>query len=544
MARLAGLGVAAAALLASSVVIAVPTSASADALQIFLPPTSTPASPPTPPDFVGFSLEVNNAPVYLAFPNGTARPSFGNLMRLIQRCSGGRGPNVRVGGGSSDNSALIPPSTPLPPNITYRITPADVAALVGAAPLWNGTLTLGTNFRYPNASAAWGAAHVAAMGAATPWSSGVVEAVEIGNEVDIYPDNGFRLHNYSAEDYADEFADFAAALHAAGLPVGRLQGATYAEDLFYPGLDSYMARFAAQKELSSVSLHEYAVGHCEGKNISIWDLLAPQGVYSAHFEMMAAFLGPARALGVPLLVGEGGTASCGGQPGVSDVFAAALWALDAFSAHAQLGFARFNSHGGGTPPSIAHYSPIGYTNVTADTPVVRPVYMGLWAFAAATRRGAVVLNATLAASPAAAGAYISAWAFRDATGEERVLAIHKDGNATGAATVSVVPAAAAAEEEEEEAGERGESGGVGGAATLFRLTAAAGGIHAPDGISLAGFTFDGSLDGTPSGALETEAVPLGSDGRYTFELPVGSAALLILPGGGGGGPAGAASVCL
>ena len=107
--------------------------------------SSAPAvSAPLPPDFASFSYEVHCAPDMLTL-NGAPRASFVTLMRGLQALGGGRGPNIRVGGNSADESAYLPPSTPLPAGVKYRIGPADLAAYPTVAQ-WNGSVTLGLNF--------------------------------------------------------------------------------------------------------------------------------------------------------------------------------------------------------------------------------------------------------------------------------------------------------------------------------------------------------------------------------------------------------------
>ncbi len=67
---------------------------------------------------------------------------------------------------------------------------------------------------------------------------------------------------------------------------------------------------------------------------------------------------------------EGNTCYHGGQPGVSDAFASALWAADYSLRVAQAGFAGVNLHGGGE----GYYAPItGEPNATK----LRPEYYGM-----------------------------------------------------------------------------------------------------------------------------------------------------------------------
>lgn len=152
-----------------------------DTVSVNLPPASAPAlAASIATNFASFSYEVDCGLPMLTFGGGP-RPSFVALMRELQSVSGGAGPNLRIGGNSADKSAWLPAPAPLPRNDTYRITPADVAAYLAAVPLWNGSITPGVNFR-DAADAALAVAHVQGLTAGIPWSSPLIEAIEVGNE--------------------------------------------------------------------------------------------------------------------------------------------------------------------------------------------------------------------------------------------------------------------------------------------------------------------------------------------------------------------------
>ena len=215
-------------------------------------------------------------------------------------------------------------------------------------PLWNGTVTTGLNFR-DEKSAALAVAHLQALTAVIPFSSPVLEAIEVGNECDLYYENGIRKPSYSAQDYLKDFALYQGALaSAAGLPAGRVQGATFASTKWDSSiLDQYMDTYSAAKgngALRSVSLHEYPLTHCHGKVNSIYDLLTDNAVYH-NVQAIAPYLAHAQTLGLPLYIGEGNSCSCGGQSGISDTFAATLWVVDSLFAHAAAGVTRWNFHG-------------------------------------------------------------------------------------------------------------------------------------------------------------------------------------------------------
>ena len=97
--------------------------------QLTLHPT-LPGAPPIASRFIGFSIEVGSTPATFNVGGlgGSPRGSLASLFNALREASGdAQGPNVRVGGNSADESAYIP-SGPLPNNITYRITDADLRA--------------------------------------------------------------------------------------------------------------------------------------------------------------------------------------------------------------------------------------------------------------------------------------------------------------------------------------------------------------------------------------------------------------------------------
>lgn len=131
-----------------------------------------------PSDFASFSYEVSCAPQMFIF-NGAPRKSFVSLLQQLQAVNGERGPNIRIGGNSADESAYAEGGGPLPDKATYRITKADFASYLATVPLWKGSVTAGLNFR-GGSNATLEHAHAVALASVIPWESGLVEALEVG----------------------------------------------------------------------------------------------------------------------------------------------------------------------------------------------------------------------------------------------------------------------------------------------------------------------------------------------------------------------------
>ena len=462
-----------------------------------------PDGAPIPPRFVGLSIEVSAAPqVFLTGGlGGPPRPSFTALMRALAAAGGGAGgASVRVGGNSADESAWVPTGA-LPPNTTYRITAADLASYNAAVPLFNGSVILDTTLRYADSSAL-AAAHAAAAAAAL---GPLLEHVEIGNEPDLFYKNGFRPKTFSYSDYKSEYGAAAAAVVAA-VPGRRLQGATWCTNNWSANFADYMAAFG--KFMSSVSLHRYAGTACNGGKATIAELMADKAA-AGEAANVAPAVATAAAHGVPLYIGEGNSVSCGGTTGVSDVWAAAVWAVDVLFNMAAVGVSRWNFHGMPKGP----YATAVWNDVSADSVEVRPLFYGMLVFTAAASGGAVLQTVTTVAS---SNPFIKCWAVRTAAGEWRAVVLHKDpAAASGAnATITIAPPARLA-----------------GDATLLRALPGPAGLSskATDPISWRGLSYATTSDGNPAGTPTSERVAANGAGQFVFELPPASMAVLTLP---------------
>ena len=461
-----------------------------------------------PRRFVSFSIEVSKAPdVFLVGGLGGApRASFARLMNALRGAAGDAGgAMIRVGGNSADESAYLP-SGDLPNGTTYRITDADLDAYAAAVPAWNGSLVLDTTLRYPGAQGtALDVAHIAAAVARKGVGFGLLEGVEIGNEVDLFFENGIRNPSYVYNDYAPEFKKANDALAPVLAPGGRprIQGATWCSNHWtIANFSHYVASFGAS--FGSISIHRYAESVCHNDKATIAGLMADK---SAAGLAAAAQPYVAAAGAIPVYIGEGNSVSCGGAKGVSDVWASALWALDVLFNVAAVGFRRWSFHG---MPEGA-YSTVVFPSGADDVAQVQPMFYGLWAFASATANGSEILAVTTTHS---SNALIKCWSVKDASGASRVVVIHKDPAATQNATITIAP-----------------PGRLSGTASIVRGLPGAKGMLAAwsDDISFGGLSFSATTDGSPSGAPASESLPANGGGDFVFALPPASFAILSLP---------------
>lgn len=321
--------------------------------------TTTKITGPLPADFVSFSIEVSRVIPTFVYPpgSGSARPSWVTLMKHLADVANdgqpGPGPNIRVGGNSADESAYVPEPLPLPTGDGYRITAADFAAYLAAVPLWNGSLTLGLNFRNSTSNVLAVQHALAAFAYKGPNGEPLekwIQQVEVGNECDLFGQNGIRSPSYSYSQYDSEFAMYAKDLMAVTGP-RRIQGATFCcVNSFVDQIPSYVKQYSPQQVLGTLSYHRYPLSACGGNKVSIGQLLedsAAEGQAKGIQSIVASTV----ALGVPFYIGEGNSVvSCGGAYNISNTFAATLWSADILANMAAVGVTRWNFHGTPPPP--------------------------------------------------------------------------------------------------------------------------------------------------------------------------------------------------
>jgi hypothetical protein len=477
---------------------------------------ATATSQRIPADLASFSVEIHCP--RLMFYNNRANASAGvrrsyiNLLAFLRTTAGtATGPNLRVGGNSADDTFFAPSVAAaqghVPAGDTYVADPVDIDAFAHMGEMAiGGTVTLDLSLR--NAT---DPANAVAFANATVRRvpRGVIAAFEIGNEPELFRDNGVRPKNDTAWTYAAWerlWAAYAAALWPViGMP--RVQGAVFCCQRWQPDVPAYVRRYTRPPTnfLSSFSQHFYPQG---AAHATIEQLLAPASValYDKYWREVAA----ARAGGIAFVIGEGNSAFDGGKHGVSDAFAATAWGLDVLLNAAAANISRFNFHG----CEDGAYTPIDtrskrLPNATAAWQTyawAKPLYYGMWAAADATARDAhVVAHALRWSGAAAAPPNVVVHTTLSLTPPARAVAvvIHKDvaHNATAVGVVLSLGAACA-----------------GRAARVRRGFPANASFSARGGISFGGQSFDGSVDGAPVGTPVEETLKLDATGPASLTV--------------------------
>jgi hypothetical protein len=192
-------------------------------------------------------------------------------------------------------------------------------------------------------------------------------AFVIGNEPDGFgEDPFFRGKDYGANQFLVEWHTWVKAIRS------RVPHATFAGPDTDGKVDSWVREFARRTrgEVTLLTSHYYGMGPASAPGMTAERLLA-KATPKLDAEIAAIHAAQAEAGGIPYRMDEGNSCFGGGKQGVSDAYAAALWAADYMLRAACAGFAGVNLHGGGT----GVYTPIESSAKHQAEP--RPVYYGM-----------------------------------------------------------------------------------------------------------------------------------------------------------------------
>jgi hypothetical protein len=322
--------------------------------QVSLKVSTEATGPHMPADFVGLSYEVQQLtdPTFFA-------PSNLGLIRQFKALAP-RGV-LRLGGNTSEFAWWKPtPNSPEPehpqlPSVEgwpkpqyYAVTPEAVRNLAAflSATGWTCLYGIGMGTNTPQ-RAAEEAAFVAETLRAT------LQYFQIGNEADFFGRHNMRDPNtWSAKTYLNEWLTLARTVTSRvsearfGMPdVGSdVAWLTEIADL-WPSIQN-------PPHVTTLSHHYYFGGPATNPEVNIPNLLKPATMAKVQ-KIADAATAAANKMGVRVRMTEGNTCYRGGKPGVSDVFAAALWSADYSLLLASNNYSGINLHGG-TGKSVAN----------------------------------------------------------------------------------------------------------------------------------------------------------------------------------------------
>lgn len=371
---------------------------------------------PLTPGFASLSFEkshINTSPsVYFGSTNT-------NLIGLLNALGGGV---LRIGANSVDRTTWMPNGAG---QTSGQVSEGDVANLAGfmkQCPNWR--VIYGINFAGADGSTASPTLASEEASYVAQQLGSQLLAFEIGNEPNLYGNSntpGLAGMTYSiflnggsvSQGTIQGWNQFAGAIRGA-VPGAAMSGPAASYDT-----TSWAENFAASEGANIALMTEhYYISNYNTAAPSIAGMLTYP---DTHLEAALSNLQSASQKdNIPYRMGEANSYFSSTNPaGVSNAFAAALWAVDFMFTHAQYGASGLNFHNSGT---ISSYTAIGDSNgaVTA----VQPLYYALALFAQIFSSGTtgVLLSSTLAAS----GVALSGFAIGSSSGATYVVLNNKD----------------------------------------------------------------------------------------------------------------------
>jgi hypothetical protein len=306
-----------------------------------------------PPNFVGLSYETQQ----LSEPSYFSPINTGLIDQFRALAPHGV---LRIGGNTSDYAfwketpdALPPSRAKRPykvgdpnPNLTYNVTPEAVRNLRAFLDATGWTclygINLGTNTPALAAEEAFFVHRVL---------GDKLEYFQVGNEADRFGSTIRDPKTWNANTYFDEWLSFANAIRAK-VPSARfgLPDTAGNPEWYAVVVDRLLALPEhGRPNVDALTHHYYWTGPPSNPNATISRLLQPDPhVEKLYEDVHAAAVRLSVGEHKPVLyrMTEGNTCYRGGKPGLSDVFAASLWAADYLLKLASLGYAGVNLHGG------------------------------------------------------------------------------------------------------------------------------------------------------------------------------------------------------
>ncbi|KAI0297300.1 PITH domain-containing protein [Multifurca ochricompacta] len=343
------------------------TSCFAKGVLVTIPLTAPRSAPTLSRSLVSFSLEQDRWVDWIG--HGTRNPFFFNTLNNLKELTG-EAPRIRVGANSEDHTnfdATVQFSESEFPVFTTTVPyPEATKNAIGnnyyhlASLLPPGTeVIFGVNFGQYNLTAAFleTTAIANAFASSTFKASGIkLEAIEIGNEADLYTNNGARNSSFNVQQYVSQWTMFAenvtaTANHILGTKVP-LQGAAFAGSSHTSTGFSLQGIFkndilssSAGSQIKLISQHHYSGSFCTG-TIGILQNLMTKSSIRSNLAAFAPDITAVKQQGLTYVFGETNSYACHGSPGVSNTAGAALWGLDYALYASQLDITRLYFHHG------------------------------------------------------------------------------------------------------------------------------------------------------------------------------------------------------
>ncbi len=418
-------------------------------IQVALDLSTEANGPHMPADFVGLSYEVQQ----LTDPGFFSAKNTG-LIRAFKALA----PHgvLRLGGNTSEFAWWKPrPDSPEPEHPSTREVEGEPKAQYYAV-----TSEAVRNLAAFLKAVGWTCLYGIGMGTNTPQRAeeeaefvaktlgAGLQYFQIGNEVDLFSRHLRDPKTWSTKTYLDEWLTLARAI-AARVPNAKFGLPDVASDV------SWLTQIAdlwsgAQNppHVTTITHHHYSGGPASNPDVNIPNLLKAATMVKVQHTADTATSAAAK-MGIRTRLTEGNTCYRGGKPGVSDVFAAALWSADYSLLLASNNYSGINLHGGtgksvansvggvlpgdvmlkehgATPEQIAAHPHPFYTPIATfgSDYALEPVAYGLKF--AGTLSGGTFLSADLTSKLQTTGVNATAYAAKLERGETSVIILNKD----------------------------------------------------------------------------------------------------------------------
>jgi hypothetical protein len=405
--------------------------------------------PHMPIDFVGLSYEVQQ----LADPSFFSAQNSGLIREFKALSSTGV---LRLGGNTSEFAYWKPaPDSPEPEHPQVREVTGEPRAQYYAV-----TVEAVRNLAEFLQATGWTCVYGIGMGTNTPQRAAeeggfVAETLgnrlqyfQIGNEPDLFDRHLRDPKTWSAKAYLEEWLTLARAI-AARVPSAKFGMPDVASKVSWlTEIADQWPSVQASPHVTTLTHHYYFGGPATNPEVNIPNLLKPATMEKVQNTANVS-VAAASKIGARVRMTEGNTCYRGGKPGVSDVFAAALWSADYSLLLASNDYSGVNLHGGTgksvansvggslpgdallqasgeTPEQIAAHPHPFYTPIATfgSDYLLEPVAYGL-KFAGSFSDG-ILLKAEFSTKLQAAGINATAYAAKLPDGRTSVIILNKD----------------------------------------------------------------------------------------------------------------------
>ncbi|WVF70633.1 hypothetical protein IAT40_005426 [Kwoniella sp. CBS 6097] len=300
-------------------------------------------------NFLGFSVELSVANTIMGSSATNLKVPFLNYMANIQNRAG-VGALIRVGGNSQEGSTIFveelpdggilnkikvsdnPTETPI---INYSVDlfylMRNITSLVGVD--WY----FGLAFNQSDVESPTGNVPIAATWAQEILGENLL-GLSVGNEPDLYVDHNKRQAGWGLSNYVTEYDNMKQSILSDGQLTNQaafLGPSTCCDVVGFELDDVINAGWLTQNvdNLAAVTVQHYPTNNCKinGNVINAQDIFANFLNHSSAVAQVSPYLGNSVTVqnaGKELVMLETNTASCGGFPGLSDSFGAAMWLTD------------------------------------------------------------------------------------------------------------------------------------------------------------------------------------------------------------------------